>query len=423
MRRSGYDKLLSTYGTYTVFAPKNDGLRELVNALYNAESPSQPHNSLSSNNIEELPDSICESIVKRHIIVAAIETTQFEGLFGKDGSFVNANGDKVPFKRSDNGKWILNNHAIILQADVKSLNGYVNVIDKTIFPYKVTSERVIFEDEVKLDIMTDSLFSTSGISNKTYEFVSNQLKLEKLRFTGEQLITPSTYLVKTTFQSGYRLINYVNYLLSHQKSDGNILPSIIAQARAIRAFTYYNMAMLWGRIFIITKPILTEEDAEEANSIPQSEQLEVYEFAYKEICEAISLLPTSSEVHVFSYHAGLMLKAEIELTLGRNTDALLTLSSIIGDDTILMCSISEEETLPIYITIHLQLFKQEAEGDVEELENKWTTMAVSRYGYWAALKRLGKAQEITGCQDYELLMPFYSSELAVNPRLTQNPGY
>jgi len=50
-------------------------------------------------------------------------------------------------------------------------------------------------------------------------------------------------------------------------------------------------------------------------------------------------------------------------------------------------------------------------------------MAESRYGYWAALKRLGKAQEMTGCYDYELLMPFPYQELLLNSKMAQNPGY
>ena len=47
----------------------------------------------------------------------------------------------------------------------------------------------------------------------------------------------------------------------------------------------------------------------------------------------------------------------------------------------------------------------------------------NEYGYWTALKRLGKAQSITGCYDYELLMPIPYDEIIYNPMMTQNPGY
>jgi len=39
------------------------------------------------------------------------------------------------------------------------------------------------------------------------------------------------------------------------------------------------------------------------------------------------------------------------------------------------------------------------------------------------LKRLGKAQDITGCKGFELLMPIPSKEMINNPKLTQNEGY
>jgi len=50
-------------------------------------------------------------------------------------------------------------------------------------------------------------------------------------------------------------------------------------------------------------------------------------------------------------------------------------------------------------------------------------LKIASYGYWAALKRLGKAQEVTGCDDHELLMPFSVREISSNPKLRQNPGY
>ena len=78
------------------------------------------------------------------------------------------------------------------------------------------------------------------------------------------------------------------------------------------------------------------------------------------------------------------------------------------------------------------LYLKEAQGNTDGLETEWEEMIKtseitgkkeSCYGYWAALKRLGKAEEITGCYDYELLMPFSHEESIMNPKLQQNPGY
>ena len=57
------------------------------------------------------------------------------------------------------------------------------------------------------------------------------------------------------------------------------------------------------------------------------------------------------------------------------------------------------------------------------IESYWQTSDYLDYGYWAALKRMGKAQQVTGCFDYELLMPIPYIAIMSNPNLTQNPGY
>ena len=67
-----------------------------------------------------------------------------------------------------------------------------------------------------------------------------------------------------------------------------------------------------------------------------------------------------------------------------------------------------------------------ASGDVDTyapVEAYWLKSEYLDYGYWTALKRMGKAQTVTGCYDYELLMPIPANELALNPSMTQNPGY
>jgi hypothetical protein len=33
------------------------------------------------------------------------------------------------------------------------------------------------------------------------------------------------------------------------------------------------------------------------------------------------------------------------------------------------------------------------------------------------------AQEVTGCEEYEVLMPIPLAEMETNPNLIQNPGY
>ena len=159
----------------------------------------------------------------------------------------------------------------------------------------------------------------------------------------------------------------------------------------------------------------------------RSKQSDVLQFAYTEICEANAKLPLSynseSETRArFTRNAGLMLKAELELTLGRYSDARNTLNNISSDFYFGFAN-QELDIISVYTPNHLALYLKEAQGETDGLEQEWASMTGSRYGYWAALKRLGKAQEVTGCFDYELLMPIPRNEMLVNPSMTQNPGY
>ena len=62
-------------------------------------------------------------------------------------------------------------------------------------------------------------------------------------------------------------------------------------------------------------------------------------------------------------------------------------------------------------------------GNLAKAAAGWEEASFTDYGYWAALKRLGYAQVVTGCQDYQLLMPIPMNEILVNPTAVQNPGY
>ncbi len=75
----------------------------------------------------------------------------------------------------------------------------------------------------------------------------------------------------------------------------------------------------------------------------------------------------------------------------------------------------------IYSADDIRLLKKEADGDTDTLVQEKSEG--NHYGYWQMLKRIGKAKEVTGCQDYQLLLPIPLAEIATNPQLSQNPGY
>lgn len=266
--------------------------------------------------------------------------------------------------------------------------------------------------------------------SKCAEFETSQLKLEGLRTDDPKQvhsIKPQNVTLRDAYSAAYSVINYANTLLFYAPTTQNVSPEemapIIAQAKGLRAFAYYNLTMLWGNVILITEPSTIMEDYR----LVPSTQAEVFQFAYSEICEAIANMPFSylTELEtkaLLTRNAGLMLKAEIELSLGRDKDAEKTLNNV-GEDVLFGFADTEQNILPIYTCNYLKLLQKEAIGDTEGIVQEWTTLNAPRYGYWAALKRLGKAQEVTGCFAYELLLPVPSDELRLNPSLRQNSGY
>lgn len=280
-------------------------------------------------------------------------------------------------------------------------------------------------------------------------FVRAQLYLEGLRVndpTKVHTITPEFSELHGAFGGAYLGISQVNKIINFIPSVQQTDPTFtaeqakvyLAQAKCLRAFSHYNVAMLWGNVFIVTEPITSNED--KVIILERSSQEEVYQAAYTDIKEAVSNFPASGtgleDESWFTRDAALMLKAEIELTLGLLTEAQTKLNSI-SNDVLLELSAPKKgnpdyfDIVTIYTPNHLNLFKQEAQGNQEGLVAAWKALPATQnstwlahYGYWAALKRLGKAQEVTGCYDYELLMPFFTEDLVDYIAGTeQNPGY
>ena len=325
----------------------------------------------------------------------------------------------------------------------------------------------VFPDNVVIEEKVDTIAVFTGCYAACASFVNQKIKLEGIRTDLNTVhnITPNSDEIYSTFQAAYRTINNVNYFIAHintnERANGG--SHYYAEARGLRAFIYYNLAMLWGDVPLVTEPIISIEDAQKPH--PQSKQSEVYNYVYHEICEVLNNLPEvdgddNSKLH-FNKDAGRMLKAELEMTLGNSQAARSTLGQInksqYGTQTratltslerpvIWAVNLTEEMVyIPVYSFTHSQLFLYELTGSKEGLDlmitevslgnsrssenttdnivSEWQRQPYVEFGYWAALKRMGKAQSVTGCYDYELLMPFYSSDIAMNPYMKQNPGY
>ena len=69
LKRIGYDKILSAYGTYTCFAPDNEAVKSYVDSLYNDMTNKElPHNGMTGPGLEGLTDSLCQDIALFHLL-------------------------------------------------------------------------------------------------------------------------------------------------------------------------------------------------------------------------------------------------------------------------------------------------------------------------------------------------------------------
>ena len=73
LKRIGYDKILSAYGTYTCFAPNNQAVESYIDSLYDDVSNEQlPHNGMTSRGLEGLTDSLCKDIALFHLLYSEV---------------------------------------------------------------------------------------------------------------------------------------------------------------------------------------------------------------------------------------------------------------------------------------------------------------------------------------------------------------
>ena len=325
---------------------------------------------------------------------------------------------------------------------------------KDIIPNSTTTEDNVFGSKEQILAILNSSYSACA------EFQTWQFKLEDIRRNPNTVhqINANSAEVRNTWQYAYRTINIINLVLEKkdavmEKMGNQDGKALIAELRALRAFVNYNIGMLFGNI-----PLLTKVLADNDNQIAQSSQAEVFQFAYDEINSVLDdLLPAFEQENAqirFNKDAGLMLKAELAMSLGNKQLAAATLNQIEKsrynntrsvssslDRSFIWALYTQQNTYcPVYTVMHTNLYLYENSGSKdgldlptidlnkdgkpdEDVESFWHASEYTDYGYWAALKRMGKAQEVTGCFDYELLMPIPAQEINSYPNFKQNPGY
>ncbi len=141
--------------------------------------------------------------------------------------------------------------------------------------------------------------------------------------------TPSNGIIEGAWANFYNGILRSNLIINRITGAGfeeTTKSQIEAEARFIRALTYFNIVRLWGDAPII----LTEISAEQGLEIGRSPVSEVYVEIENDLNYAIQNLPSSKDLGRATSNAAKALLGKVLLTQGKYGDAETVLRELIG---------------------------------------------------------------------------------------------
>lgn len=173
---------------------------------------------------------------------------------------------------------------------IKGAKGLLPIYLFTLLPLFVScsdfldqeSENVIYADKDHLGNATDTIYSVTGIMNKLQVIADRTILLGEMRgdLVDINSNTPADLRDVALFNIGdenaynsprdyYAIINNCNYFLAKvdttlTKHGRRIFESEYAAVKAFRAWTYLQLALVYGDVPLVLQPVLTEKEAEEA---------------------------------------------------------------------------------------------------------------------------------------------------------------
>jgi len=158
--------------------------------------------------------------------------------------------------------------------------------------FEQESDQVIFTDKSHLTNATDSAYSVLGILNKLQAIADRTILLGEVRGDLVDITTTANSDLRdmALFNIGddnrynvprdyYAVINNCNYFIAHAdtalKNNRNdyIFMKEFAAVKAIRAWTYLQLAINYGSVPFVTTPILTKQEAEQDYPMYSIEQI------------------------------------------------------------------------------------------------------------------------------------------------------
>nr|WP_315200789.1 fasciclin domain-containing protein [uncultured Flavobacterium sp.] len=161
---TNYAPFMNTYGTYTLFLPTNDAVKEYLK-------------SVGANSLKDVPLADLQNIVKLHILDQKINTTSFtDGKLTTPSLYGQFLVTGATNKNGGESSTTVNKTASILKSNVEVGNGVIHVIDKVLRVADKTLAQTIEQDQ-SLSLFTEALKITGwyDVLNKPIDYTKNDI--------------------------------------------------------------------------------------------------------------------------------------------------------------------------------------------------------------------------------------------------------
>ncbi|HZL09577.1 MAG TPA: RagB/SusD family nutrient uptake outer membrane protein [Prolixibacteraceae bacterium] len=144
-------------------------------------------------------------------------------------------------------------------------------------------------------------------------------------------LNSSYWVVSSYWNNSYKKIASCNNFLDHignVKMDEAKKAVMIGEARTLRAYEFFNLALYWGDVPLPKTTLKIEE----ANTISRSPKAEVWAFAEKELSESAAVLPAESAKGRITKGAALAILGRLQMAEKKWSDAAASYKKIIDLD-------------------------------------------------------------------------------------------
>jgi len=183
---------------------------------------------------------------------------------------------------------------------------------------ETSSDLVEFEKDNTLNHATDSVYSVMGIVNKLQLIADRTVILGETRadlvtateaasadlkrLSAFELSQDNKYNEVSDY---YAVINNCNYYLAHvdtamQRRGINLFLREYAVVKTYRAWTYLQLAINYGNVPLVTKPLMTEVEAREAMNGPRAGLAEICDYFIKDLTPFVG-----EELPTYTTHNGM----------------------------------------------------------------------------------------------------------------------